>query len=191
VMGATYERCTKCGRERPDTIADPTCGGGGYCDWKVAGVRKIEGRPIAILETDLRELLDELRHLRQQVTDLQVRDSQLVLERQRETAVLAHLRAVEVLAQEAYRQAMRTNGRVTMGTWALLGDVLEPVSEQSAGQPASAATSPVDETNRAIQDLLSVWFGPRPWASEPDSPLTPDSVGEVMWKLRWAYEGRP
>ena len=27
------ETCTKCGRNRPDTIADPTCVMGGYCAW--------------------------------------------------------------------------------------------------------------------------------------------------------------
>lgn len=36
------ERCTKCGRERPDYIADPTCpDGSGYCDWQ-------ERRPCSI-----------------------------------------------------------------------------------------------------------------------------------------------
>lgn len=25
--------CTKCGRERPDYIADPSCPEGGYCNW--------------------------------------------------------------------------------------------------------------------------------------------------------------
>jgi len=27
------EHCSKCGRERPDYFADPTCPGGGYCNW--------------------------------------------------------------------------------------------------------------------------------------------------------------
>jgi hypothetical protein len=28
------EHCSKCGRERPDYIAEPTCELGGYCNWQ-------------------------------------------------------------------------------------------------------------------------------------------------------------
>lgn len=27
------EICSKCGRDRPDSIADPSCDRGGYCNW--------------------------------------------------------------------------------------------------------------------------------------------------------------
>ncbi len=28
------EKCSKCGRERPDYICDPSCPSGGYCNWQ-------------------------------------------------------------------------------------------------------------------------------------------------------------
>ena len=35
------ERCSQCGRERPDYIADPTCTKGGYCLWAMPSGRSI------------------------------------------------------------------------------------------------------------------------------------------------------
>lgn len=42
------EKCSKCGRERPSGIVDPSCSVGGYCSWVTCNLHAAWiGRPIA------------------------------------------------------------------------------------------------------------------------------------------------
>lgn len=42
------EKCSKCGRERPSGIVDPSCSAGGYCNWVTCNLHAAWiGRPIA------------------------------------------------------------------------------------------------------------------------------------------------